>query len=273
MADIASLVDPLPKLYQELSETITVEEEDKLRGLLRDRDNGIPVRELDQLKTPYDIFFALEKKGHITRNNLKFLKSLLKAINRNPLVEKVTQFEEKCAPEQRQFNETQEHKDLSEPIDMSTSHHQANIANIDSANITGEIQEAVPGLGQGFSNSTHHAANGYPAEIYIRSARDRSLASGISAAVRREIAQLQSGDSSVHDIREILREREYTALSSGDGTQLQEDVVSIVSESGKVIVEDYQIPRDRSIIVTEGGSVVLSERGKLWRDDDGNFHL
>ncbi|XP_077977555.1 uncharacterized protein LOC144433119 [Glandiceps talaboti] len=79
----------LSSLYLQLCQELGQDDEKKLRGFLY--GGPIPKRELQNLKDPVDIFQRLEEKGVISRDNLQYLKDLLIAIERRPLVDMVNQ--------------------------------------------------------------------------------------------------------------------------------------------------------------------------------------
>ncbi|XP_070550200.1 NLR family CARD domain-containing protein 4-like [Ptychodera flava] len=84
-------ISPLRRLYNYLSERLSEDEERQLRNLLHNKQ--IVIRQLENLKSPAEMFIKLEDSGHISETNLGLLKDLLKEIDRLPLVEKVEEFQ------------------------------------------------------------------------------------------------------------------------------------------------------------------------------------
>ncbi|XP_070549394.1 uncharacterized protein [Ptychodera flava] len=264
-------LNPLRLLFNQLNGKISEAEERSLRGLLRDSDPGIPTKDLDKLKTTSEIFIDLEQRGHISRHDLNFLKSLLEAIDRKPLIDLVIKCEDKLASEPTN-EERSEQTGRPESRDLGTPQHQADSGNAGLTALAGAIQGLAPSIGQLFGNQTHHFANGYFSTVYIRRFNDTSSASRVSSAVRRKIDQLESDEDSRLKVSEILIDKEYQPVSSRDVTNFKEDVISVVTDDGVIIAEAHQIPYDRSVIVTSRPDIVPTKYGKLWVDEHDNYH-
>ncbi|XP_070546086.1 uncharacterized protein [Ptychodera flava] len=90
---MAEKVDPLRRLFLEISQQISVEEQRSLYGLVKDKQ--IPTKALEGLADANELFIKLEELGCIGNENLTLLKELLGSIKREPLVRLVEEFERK----------------------------------------------------------------------------------------------------------------------------------------------------------------------------------
>ncbi|XP_070554899.1 FAS-associated death domain protein-like [Ptychodera flava] len=88
---MVSRIDPLSILYNTLNSKLGKEDEDKIRILV---GGQISKRDLEKLQNPAEIFKHLEEHGHIGRDDLDFLKEVLKTIDRPPLIKFVEECEE-----------------------------------------------------------------------------------------------------------------------------------------------------------------------------------
>ncbi|XP_002738970.1 uncharacterized protein LOC100369834 [Saccoglossus kowalevskii] len=110
-------IHPLSKLYNELNGKLGDDDESKLRNLLTDKQ--ISIRDMQGLKDPAAIFQKLEKAGFISEDNLQFLKTILRSIERSPLITNVLECEMELQ-KMKQLQETQkklqEHRELEEQL-------------------------------------------------------------------------------------------------------------------------------------------------------------
>ncbi|XP_077988323.1 uncharacterized protein LOC144442824 [Glandiceps talaboti] len=88
------LIDPLTELYQELNGHIVKDKESILRNLSADK---IPPRDMENLKSPFQIFKALEQRDIIGKENLQFLRTLLDKMGMQILLKLVDKCEQKLA--------------------------------------------------------------------------------------------------------------------------------------------------------------------------------
>ncbi|XP_077990173.1 uncharacterized protein LOC144444571 [Glandiceps talaboti] len=86
-----SRINPVSKLYRDLNLELGKDDVKELRHILT--GNQISKREMESLDDAASMFRRLEEKGAIARNNLRFLKDILIAIDRKPLVVQVEECE------------------------------------------------------------------------------------------------------------------------------------------------------------------------------------
>ncbi|XP_070546085.1 uncharacterized protein [Ptychodera flava] len=109
---MAEKVDPLRRLFLEISQRISSKEEGFLYGLVKDKQ--IPTKALEGLADGNELFIKLEELGCIGNENLTLLKELLGSIKLEPLVRLVEEFERKQQKNQSISQQHDVNKDFDE---------------------------------------------------------------------------------------------------------------------------------------------------------------
>lgn len=124
-----------------------------------------------------------------------------------------------------------------------------------------------------------HVANGAGCAIYVRLAHDRSRSfesfnigvKGVGVGTKLNHTEaLKAGFATLAHSDDFNYAQNWDwVIAIGLGSA---NFVTIVTENGHMVCDNLELMHDQNIIVTRQYSIKKARAGRVWRDNDGNYH-